>query len=76
MRPSIIFIVGALALLLAACERDIDGRTDAMKIADDRRYNERQDADIAERKASADNCLKRGGIIVRSSWDGRIVDCK
>lgn len=31
---------------------------------------------LDEARRSSDNCLKRGKVVVRSSWDGRIVDCK
>lgn len=64
------------AVLLAGCERDFDGRTKAMRENDERLSIERSNQMVKEMVASADNCLKRGGIIVRSSWDGRIVDCK
>ena len=25
---------------------------------------------------SRQNCLERGGIVILSAWDGRIIDCK
>lgn len=65
-----------IVLFLTACERDIDGRTEAMRKNDERLYIEEGNRQHDEKKASGENCLKRGGIIVRSSWDGRIVDCK
>lgn len=27
-------------------------------------------------QAGIDNCLRRGRVPVRSSWDGRLVDCR
>ncbi len=63
-------------LMLTACERDIDGRTQAMRQNDERLSILEANRQYDERKASGENCLKHGGIVVRSSWDGRITDCK
>ncbi len=69
-------LVGSLVMLLMGCERDIDGRTSTMRENDERLSILDANRAYDEKKASGENCLKRNGIIVRSSWDGRIVDCK
>ena len=65
-----------MAALASGCERDIDGRTKAMRDNDERLSILDSNRRYEEAKSSGENCLKRGGLIVRSSWDGRIVDCK
>lgn len=35
-----------------------------------------EDMRFEEAKRSSENCLRRGKMVVRSAWDGRIIDCK
>ena len=58
-------IVIVLALLCAGCEPP-----------ESEWSKQRAALRINEEKTESDNCLKQLGVVVRSSWDGRILECK
>ena len=59
------YLIGVLVALGCACE---EPRSQQQK--------NRDELLIKEEKASSENCLNSGGVVVRSAWDGRIKDCK
>jgi hypothetical protein len=72
----ILFVI-AVAALVSACqsqdEIDYNSKTNtAATEAAVRRIKRLED----EAEQSGQNCLKRGGVIVRSAWDSRILECK
>ena len=76
MDKKIVLLVVAVALI-AACqsqdEIDYNSKTNAAATeAAVRRIKRLED----EAEQSGQNCLKRGGVLVRSAWDSRILECK
>ena len=59
------YLLVVVVALVCACE---EPRSEYQK--------NRDELLIKEEKASSENCLKSGGAVVRSAWDGRIIDCK
>lgn len=47
-------------------------RAERERPAQERRYAEQEALD----KLAFESCLKRGGVPIRSHWDGRLKDCK